>query len=159
RLTDQDRAALARMAPEARAARVREYLAFAAAEVLRFESPVSDASVALNAMGLDSLMAVELKRRIAADLGVDVPLGSFLRHASLARLGDAVLRILDAAGPRRSGVPASASRSALDLESEVVLDDAVRAEPGQRAPQAPPTRPLLTGVTGYLGTFLLADLL
>jgi thioester reductase-like protein len=157
------RATLAHLAPEARAARVREYLAGAAAGVLHLDAPVRDAEVALSAMGLDSLMAVELKRRIAEDLGADVPLGSFLRHASLAQLGGAVLRILDAADPARSdalGVaPIRAARPAQDLEAEAILDDAVRADPGQRALQGSFTRPLLTGATGYLGAFLLADLL
>jgi len=155
----EDRAALALMAPEARAVRVREYLAATAAGVLHLEAPVSDADAALDTMGLDSLMAVELKRRIATDLGADVPLVSFLRHVSLAQLGDAVLQMLDPAEPTPSGAAASASRPALDLEAEVVLDEDVRARPGQRAPQGTPERPLLTGVTGYLGAFLLADLL
>jgi thioester reductase-like protein len=171
RRADGDRVAVALMAPEARAARVREYLAAAVADVLRLESPVSDAGAALDAMGLDSLMAVELKRRIAADLGASVPIVSFLRHASLTQLGDIVLGVLDSAEPTQPGMftvvdasaslrdSADASRPALDLTSEVVLDDAVRVKPGLRAPQGPPEQPLLTGVTGYLGAFLLVDLL
>jgi len=158
-----DRATLAGLLPGPRAARVRAYLATAVEGVLRLESPMTDADLALDAMGLDSLMAVELKRRIATDLDVNVPLVAFLRHASLAQLGDTVLRMLDSAAAQPSDgsttMTERAARPVLDLASEVVLDDAVYAKPGQRATQGPPERPLLTGVTGYLGAFLLADLL
>ena len=40
----------------------------------------------LNRMGIDSLMAVELKNRIEADLAVEIPVLKFLEGASLSQL-------------------------------------------------------------------------
>jgi phthiocerol/phenolphthiocerol synthesis type-I polyketide synthase D len=45
----------------------------------------------LNRLGLDSLMAVELKNRIDSDLGVNVPLINFARNPSVAQLTANVL--------------------------------------------------------------------
>ncbi len=57
-----------------------------------------------------------------------------------------------AEGPR----PRAAASSAEDWASDLVLDDDIR--PGARVAGAPPRACLLTGATGYLGAFVLADL-
>ena len=45
-----------------------------------------DVQQPLSNLGLDSLMAVELKNRIAVDLGVNVPMVTFLRDPASNRL-------------------------------------------------------------------------
>ena len=53
----------------------------------------------LQRLGLDSLMAIELKNRIEADLSVIIPLGSFLHGANLRQVSAQVLDQVLAAAP------------------------------------------------------------
>src|SRR5262249_2334758 len=46
-----------------------------------------DVNLPVNRMGLDSLMAVELRTMIESDLGISIPASVFLRGSSLARIG------------------------------------------------------------------------
>ncbi len=73
---------LAAVPAEARGTLVSEAVAEIVARV--FRTPVAELRRAepLPNLGLDSLMAVEIKNRIRADLGVDVPLARFLEGAS-----------------------------------------------------------------------------
>src|SRR5439155_433041 len=57
-----------------------------AARVLRLPAASLDAEVPLNHLGIDSLMAIELKNRIEADLGVSVPMVKFLEGPSVRDL-------------------------------------------------------------------------
>ncbi|HEY6324152.1 MAG TPA: SDR family NAD(P)-dependent oxidoreductase, partial [Thermoanaerobaculia bacterium] len=57
----------------------------------------------LQRLGLDSLMAVELKNRIEADLGVGLPLRSFLQGANLRQVCGQVLEQLPAAAAAGDG--------------------------------------------------------
>jgi acyl transferase domain-containing protein/acyl carrier protein len=50
-----------------------------------------DVNQPINSLGVDSLMAVELKTLIEADLGVTVPVTSFLQSSTLSQLADDVL--------------------------------------------------------------------
>jgi thioester reductase-like protein len=53
----------------------------------------------------------------------------------------------------------SANNSILDLGSEAILDPAFVIDPTKHTTTTEPTHVLLTGATGFLGTFLLAELL
>src|SRR5439155_10352393 len=57
-----------------------------AARVLRLPAASLDAQLPLNNLGIDSLMAIELKNRIEADLGVTVPMVKFLEGPSVRDL-------------------------------------------------------------------------
>jgi acyl transferase domain-containing protein/acyl-CoA synthetase (AMP-forming)/AMP-acid ligase II/acyl carrier protein len=57
-----------------------------AARVLRLPAASLDTEVPLNNLGIDSLMAIELKNRIEADLGVTVPMVKFLEGPSVRDL-------------------------------------------------------------------------
>ena len=46
----------------------------------------------LDEMGIDSLMAIELRNRIAADLKVDIPMNEFLSNPSITYLADLLLK-------------------------------------------------------------------
>lgn len=65
-----------------------------------------DVNQPINSLGVDSLMAVELKTLIEADLGVTVPVTSFLQSSALSQLADDVLSRLDLLDPA-SNPPAS----------------------------------------------------
>ncbi|MEH1968238.1 type I polyketide synthase [Nostoc sp.] len=63
---------------------IQHYLLEEVAKVLRIPASKLDANQPLNDLGMDSLMAVELKNRIEADLGIDVPIANFLQGPSIS---------------------------------------------------------------------------
>ncbi|HKV37637.1 MAG TPA: amino acid adenylation domain-containing protein [Blastocatellia bacterium] len=87
------------MDPLARRAMMLDRLGELAAEILGYgarRSQSLDLNQPMNKLGLDSLMAVELKGRIAASFGITVPVIDFLKGASLAQLVDQVHDALEA---------------------------------------------------------------
>jgi myxalamid-type polyketide synthase MxaE and MxaD len=59
-----------------------------AGRVLRLPAAALDVTQPLNNVGIDSLMAIELKNRIEADLGVTVPMVKFLEGPSVRELAE-----------------------------------------------------------------------
>jgi acyl transferase domain-containing protein/acyl-CoA synthetase (AMP-forming)/AMP-acid ligase II/acyl carrier protein len=72
---------------------VQEYLA----GILGFRIDKMDVTQPLDQLGLDSLMAIELKNRVEVDLGVNLTMAHFLQMPSLEGLGNSVLAELPAA--------------------------------------------------------------
>jgi thioester reductase-like protein len=114
-------------------------------------------------MGLDSLMGVELGTRLKKELGAEVAPMRLMRGATLADLAQDVL---DQLKPRRNGTAESppgkngkpAGVPAIDWAVETALEEDIR--PAPRATVAAANAPaLLTGATGFLGAFLLEELL
>jgi len=85
-------AALLAAEPGERHQLVQSYLSQQVARVLGLAASKLDPQQPLSNLGLDSLMAVELKNRIAVDLGVKVPVVKFLQGFSVA---EAVTQVLD----------------------------------------------------------------
>ncbi|HYC89916.1 MAG TPA: SDR family NAD(P)-dependent oxidoreductase, partial [Thermoanaerobaculia bacterium] len=67
------------------------YLCEAGGRVLGMATSKLDVEQPLNRMGVDSLMAVELKNRVEADLGVDLPVLKVLEGASMRHLASLLL--------------------------------------------------------------------
>ena len=86
------REALLAAEPSARLQLLRAYLSEQVSRVLGFSASRLDVEQPIGNLGLDSLMAVELKNRIAVDLGVNVPMVKFLQGPSVAQ---AAVQILD----------------------------------------------------------------
>ena len=72
--------------PESLLPLLEAYLKEQAARLLRVEPSLVDPRQRMSAMGLDSLMAVELQHTIETDLDVVMPMVSFLQEQSIALL-------------------------------------------------------------------------
>ncbi|MNX06876.1 Phthiocerol/phenolphthiocerol synthesis polyketide synthase type I PpsA [compost metagenome] len=142
-----DRAALAALPPEEARKHLETYLAGILSRVLRVPAPKIDPQRSLRELGIDSLMATELRNAVEADLSVGLSVVTFLEGHGLAALAGEILASLSgetARGP------------AIGWESEATLDDAILAD---GPPAGTPHDVFLTGATGFLGPYLLRDLL
>jgi len=75
------------------AADFASYLHERAAAILRLQSNQLPSTLSLQQAGLDSMMATELKNRVARELGVDLPIREFLSGASIQELASTLCRI------------------------------------------------------------------
>lgn len=135
-----------------------EYLRQQVAEVLRMPASRLGPNTALGQLGMDSLMTVELRGRLAETLGVELSPTRILGMPHLTAMATAVLaalRIEDDAGPEGG---AEAGPEVPDMPEVVHLDPTIVAQT-LAPPVAEPTAVLLTGVTGFLGAHVLRELL
>jgi phthiocerol/phenolphthiocerol synthesis type-I polyketide synthase D len=77
--------------PRERPALMEAFLREQIAEVLRCSASKLDPHQPLNKLGIDSLMAVELKNRVEADLEMAIPVTALLQGPSLAQLATLLL--------------------------------------------------------------------
>jgi amino acid adenylation domain-containing protein len=61
------------------------------AEVLRLDPARIDLEKPINYLGLDSIMAIELKNKVKRSVGVDVPIASLLQGLNLTQVADQLL--------------------------------------------------------------------
>jgi NAD(P)-dependent dehydrogenase (short-subunit alcohol dehydrogenase family) len=92
----EKRNAILDAAPVERAQMLESYVNEQVARVLGLSPSQLDIQQPLTNLGLDSLMAVELKNRISADLGVNVPMVKFLQGFSVAQAATLLLDQLTA---------------------------------------------------------------
>jgi acyl transferase domain-containing protein/acyl carrier protein len=90
--------AAARASPEERLAVLRPYVHGQVARVLGFDASALDVDMPLSSLGFDSLMAVQLRNKVQADLGVEVPLAQFLTGPTVAELGAVIAARLGGSG-------------------------------------------------------------
>ena len=118
----------------------------------------------LSDMGADSLMTVRLRNRLNRYFGVVLPSTLLWEQPTLRTVARAL--VAELAGPADTGQPSGrspwgASRpsgmTAAEMEREAGLDLPAASATGKTAQSAPAV--LLTGATGYVGAFLLAEVL
>ncbi len=176
---------------------IEAFLVEQTARVLRCSPSKVDVQQPLTQLGIDSLMAVELKNRVEGDLGLTLPVTALLQGPSLAHLGARLMTQLPEpiAVPANSKVDELSDDAVESLLRTMGIDDGAEAKPlwqkagkelfnGDRLAAnvrtlsdevrldptiTPGTQPaeltdhprhiLLTGATGFLGAFLLRELL
>ncbi len=100
----EKRSAILDAAPAERAQMLQVYVTEQVARVLGLSPSQLDIQQPLTNLGLDSLMAVELKNRISADLGVNVPMVKFLQGFSVAQAATQLLEQLTAEADSPSAI-------------------------------------------------------
>ena len=131
--------------PEERKRLVQAVVAASVAQVMRVEPRELEAQQPLQALGLDSLMAVEIRNRLEAALGVGIPLVSLLEGPSVSALATTlVAKIGCEAGGRAetSGATAESTGSTAGAELDPQAAERLRRE---RADGSPTTFPLSLG--------------
>jgi thioester reductase-like protein len=133
---------------------LRQLLKSRVATLLGFESPAAlDDRRPLNEIGLNSLMALELKSELDRELGTVIPVAALFEHVTVEALARFLGRTyFDAADAEDLDQPLRS------LRDEVALPEDIRVE-GPSASAADARSVLLTGATGYLGAYLLRSLL
>ncbi len=130
------------------------YLQGKAARVLGLSEADLNPARSLHELGLDSLMAVELTTAIRSELQIDLPIRALVEDPTLETLVALITEQLTPGSPSVQVKP----EPALDLGQEAILDASIC--PDRAAVLADESNSIfLTGATGFLGAFLLQELL
>lgn len=106
------RRAIAYVDPKDRGAIVTRFLVAIAAETLGVSSGDLDEACSFMSAGLTSLRAVELKHRVDGALDVAAPIGLFLSDASVTKVSESIVALLETSNCRDREEDASAGSSA-----------------------------------------------
>jgi polyketide synthase 12/epothilone polyketide synthase D len=91
--------------PGERRGLIEKYLSERSARILGFAGGQLDAEASLHRLGMDSLMAVELRNAIEADLGVTIPVMNLLQGVTMGQLVDLIDEQIGLRGQQRSAAP------------------------------------------------------
>ena len=145
--------------PQGRLTLVDDLLVREATAVLGIAPDQLKRDVSLTDQGMDSLTGAELRARLERALGLTVNVLQLLRGQGTSQLAQDLLGQLEtllAAGDDASSAVVK-PLTAVGADDEVLAVD-VTPDPAATAPADPPREILLTGATGFLGAFLLAEL-
>lgn len=110
------RQAILEAAPAEHRGLLDAYIRNLVAHVLGFSAAALDFQLPINRMGLDSLMAMEVRNRAEMDLGIKMPVVMLLQGPTLAELADQLSGQLADTLPRPAG--AGAATDGADLEAD-----------------------------------------
>ncbi len=119
------RAALLAAAPSERRGLIEVYLCTECRQALNLEIAAADLDKPLPALGLDSLMGIQLRNRLEANLGITLSVVDFLKGLSLAQIASRALAALtDDPGSTRIAAPKMATPPDLTAEKVDQLSEA-----------------------------------
>ena len=109
--------AKSRAAPAQRQPLLVTYIRESMARSLKLAAAELDVEQPLNTLGVDSLLAVEFKKRIRTDLDIDVPVVSMLEGLSIDQLASRI----SGAGPSSAPVPVAVAAEQVQdvIEGEI----------------------------------------
>ncbi|MBW4515829.1 MAG: amino acid adenylation domain-containing protein [Timaviella obliquedivisa GSE-PSE-MK23-08B] len=103
-------------------------------------------------LGGHSLLIAQMVAQVQSAFNVELSLFNVFNTPTIQSLATVI-------GDRQSGHAANQAHAALDLRAEAVLDPTIFPKGTLEKPAHPPANVLLTGATGFLGAFLLHELL
>jgi thioester reductase-like protein len=146
-------------APDQRPLVLQTYLISTTAQIMGTTADRLDAGQPILDL-VDSLMSVELKNQIETDLGVDLPVADLLNGQSIADLAAGMSAIHFANGggsPVKVARAQSGGLNVQQMQALAVLPEDIR--PSRAYTPKAPKAVFLTGATGFVGAYLLAELL
>jgi malonyl CoA-acyl carrier protein transacylase len=93
---------------------IEEFLKEQLSRVLRISSDELNVHQPLNNLGIDSLMAVELRNHVQASLGIVIPVAQLLQDPSIAQLGQNILEQLEEIVPQDMETPVGVGNEVID---------------------------------------------
>ena len=106
-------------------------------------------------LGFDSLTSVELRNRMESATGLRLSPTVVFDHPTPEELATYLRTRLTNTSPREDGP----SRTRIDFSAEIHLSDDIRPQGEVVSPEGEVREVFLTGATGFLGAFLLRDLM
>ncbi|MFJ4282333.1 thioester reductase domain-containing protein [Streptomyces massasporeus] len=145
---------LAGLSPSRRRELVSDFLHREVASVLGHSVPGAiEEHQRFSDSGFDSLTSVELRNRLAEATGLKLPPSLIFEHPTPKELVEHLCTLLATATGKTS------EGAEVDFAAEVHLDEDIRPAGVISRVAADPDEILLTGATGFLGAFLLRDLM
>ncbi|MGW5249464.1 thioester reductase domain-containing protein [Streptomyces sp. NPDC004129] len=152
---DSFTAGLSGLTEEEQHARVLDIVRAEAGAVLGHADPAGfDVGRRFSDLGFDSLTGVEFRNRLGALTGLRLPTTLVFDHPTLTEL--AAFLLTEVRGTRQDG---PGDQVAVDFAAEIRLADDIRPAQEVSRVAADPGEVLLTGATGFLGAYLLRDLM
>lgn len=153
---------------------IEAFLTEQVAKVLRVSSNTIVKDVPLNQQGIDSLMAVELVSLLEGKLAITIPTSKMMNAPTVTALSELMLGLIDerSGGAAKKQAVSHAPKATVDptklpslSENQSPDDDLqqllpyVTAEDLKFGKPLQPKQVLLTGANGFLGVYLLRDIL
>ncbi|GAB2626314.1 hypothetical protein GCM10027168_67580 [Streptomyces capparidis] len=147
--------------PEERAGRLVGYLRGVLGEVLSVAADTIEPAADVMSHGLDSLMVMEVVKRCKKDLRVSVRPNQLFERSTLEDWAELLASELGGGKDAEAGADAEDAPMSVpaNIAGDVTLDPAIRPEGPLRDGYTDPRHVLLTGATGFLGAYLLDELL
>ncbi|AXK34306.1 acyltransferase domain-containing protein [Streptomyces armeniacus] len=142
---------------EERNSRLTAYLRTLLAAALGMDEQEITPDEDVMSLAVDSLLVMDIVKSCKRDLGVVVFAAQFFERPTLNDWAQLLGRLLD--GESGEGEETTPMAVPANIKLDVDLDESIRPEGPHGEGYQDPEHVLLTGATGFVGTYMLADLL